>query len=152
MGTNTISLKYPLQPSALLVDVELVVSAIIDRQEKNISIKTKALIDTGANGSCISRRLASACRLKPISVMKMISAHGMSIAQVYEASIILPNGVSFSSVPVVEVSGSKSFDVIIGMDILSKCDFAFSSNDEKACFSMRIHSAKKLIDFTTEQD
>lgn len=44
----------------------------------------------------------------------------MSIAQVYEISIKLPNEILFKTVPVVEVSGSKFFDVIIGMDILSK--------------------------------
>ena len=151
MDTKTLSLKFPLRPPAILIDVELIVSAIIGKQEKPVSIKTKALVDTGANGSCISQRLVSACRLKPISAMKMISAHGVGIAQVYETSIILPTGITFSAVPVVEVAGSKSFDVIIGMDILTKCDFAFSSNGKESCFSMRIPSANALIDFTKEQ-
>ena len=148
MDIKTLSKKFPVQTRAIILDVELLVSTIIEKEENTISIKTKALVDTGANGSCISNRLVSACRLHPVSAMKMISAQGMSIAQVYEVSMILPNGIQFSAIPVVEVAGSKAFDIIIGMDILSSCDFAFSSDDQESCFSLRIPSAKKLIDFT----
>ena len=147
MDTKTLSQKLPLQTKAIILDVELLVSTIIDNEEKTISVKTKALLDTGANGSCISTRLASACQLHPVSAMKMISAHGMSVTQVYEVSIKLPNDILFSEIPVVEVAGSKAFDIIIGMDILTNCDFAFSSDDKEACFALRIPSAKKIIDF-----
>ena len=78
----------------------------------------------------------------------MISAHGMSIAQVYEVSISLPNDIVFPTLSVVEVEGSRLFDVIIGMDILSKSDFAFSANNSDSCFSMRLPSKNELIDFT----
>ncbi len=148
MDIKTLSKKFPIQTRAIILDVELLVSTIIEKEENTVSIKTKALVDTGANGSCISNRLVSACRLHPVSAMKMISAQGMSIAQVYEVSMILPNGIQFSEIPVVEVAGSKAFDIIIGMDILSNCDFSFSSDDNESCFSLRIPSAKKLIDFT----
>ena len=146
MDTKTLSVKFPLETKAIILDVELMVSTIIENQEKTVSIKTKALIDTGANGSCISSRLASACQLHPISAMKMISAHGMSVAQVYEVSMKLQNDIQFSSIPVVEISGSKAFDIIIGMDILNKCDFVFSSDNSNSCFSMRIPSARKIIE------
>lgn len=148
MATNSLTLKLPLRPKSIIIDVELIVSSIIGQEEQNVSINAKALIDTGANGSCISARIASACNLKPVSAMKMVSAHGLSLAQVYEVSILLPNKISFSSVPVVEVAGSKFFDVIIGMDILSQSDFAFSSNNAESCFSMRIPSANQLIDLS----
>ena len=148
MDTKTLTTKISLQTRAIILDVELIVSAIIEKEEKTVSIKTKALVDTGANGSCISSRLASACHLRPVSAMKMISAHGMSVAQVYEVSMKLPNDIQFSNIPVVEVAGSKAFDIIIGMDILTNCDFAFSSDDKESCFSLRIPSAKSLIDFT----
>ena len=148
MDTKSFSIRLPLNAPAIIIDAELFIPVIDQKIEKTVSIKTKALIDTGANSSCISERLANACRLRPISAMKMISAHGMSIAQIYEVSVKLPNEILFESVTVVEVSGSKSFDVIIGMDILSKGDFVYSSNEETACFSMRIPSAKELIDFS----
>lgn len=148
MATKTFSITLPLNTPSIIIDTELFIPVITEGTEKIVSIKTKALVDTGANSSCISERLATACRLKPISALKMISAHGTSIAQIYEVSIKLPNEILFESVPVVEISGSKSFDVIIGMDILSKSDFAFSSNNTESYFSMRIPSAKKVIDFS----
>ena len=148
METKSFSITLPLNVQSIIIDVELFIPVIVDKSEKIVSIKTKALIDTGSNSSCISERLATACRLKPISALKMISAHGMSIAQIYEVSFILPGNIKFDSIPVVEVTGSKSFDVIIGMDILSKGDFAFSSDLAKSCFSMQIPSKKEIIDFS----
>ena len=148
MDTKSFSVRIPLNAQAIILDVELHIPVIDGNSEKIISIKTKALVDTGANSSCISKRLASACSLRPVSALKMISAHGMSIAQVYEVSISLPNDVVFPSLSVVEVEGSRLFDVIIGMDILSKSDFVFSSDNEKSCFSLRIPSKNELIDFS----
>ena len=145
---SAFSVKLPLAPRAILIDVELKIPTIVDRAEETVCIKTKALIDTGANGSCISKRLVSACKLRPVSAMKMISAHGLSIAQVYEISMLLPGGILFSDIPAVEVAGGRAFDVIIGMDILAGSDFAFSSNDSESCFSMRLPSAHEVIDFS----
>lgn len=148
MDTKSFSIKLPVNTPAIIFDVELHIPVIDGNFEKIIAVKSKALVDTGANSSCISKRLASACQLRPVSALKMISAHGMSIAQVYEVSISLPNDTVFSSLSVVEVEGSRLFDVIIGMDILSKSDFAFSLNNNESCFSMRIPSKKEVIDFT----
>lgn len=152
MDTKSFSVNFPLNLSSIIIDVELFIPIIAGKEENIVSIKTKALVDTGANSSCISERLALACKLKPVSALKMISAHGMSIAQIYEVSLKLPNEILFEAVPVVEVSGSKSFDVIIGMDILSKGDFAFSSNEKESCFTLRIPSSKRIIDFTKEKE
>ena len=152
MATRALSVNFPLNTPTIIIDVELFIPIIADNEEKVVSIKTKALIDTGANSSCISERLALACKLRPVSALKIVSAHGMSIAQVYEISLKLPNEILFKTVPVVEVSGSKFFDVIIGMDILSKGDFAFSSNENESCFTFRIPSANQVIDFTKEKE
>ena len=51
-------------------------------------------------------------------------------------------------VPVVEVSGSTSFDVIIGMDIFTKGDFSFTSDSENSYFFMRIPHSDKPMDLT----
>ena len=110
MDTRALSVNFPLNTPTIIIDVELFIPIIADNEEKVVSIKTKALIDTGANSSCISERLALACKLRPVSAL------------------------------------------IIGMDILSKGDFAFSSNENESCFTFRIPSANQVIDFTKEKE
>ena len=63
----------------------------------------------------------------------------------------LSNGVKFNNVLLTETAGSKHFDVIIGMDILSRGDFALSSDNDSLVFSIRFPSQKESIDFTTQK-
>ncbi len=113
-----------------------------------IDFSTRALIDTGANRSCISRRLASVCQLVPVSYMSVRSAQGISEANVYSADIKLPSEISFKNVPVMEFNGGSDFDVILGMDILSQGDIAITNADGQMLFSMRVPPDTEHIDFT----
>lgn len=153
MPKNTFTHRFPhSEHNAVLLDVEVRFVLPFEDDEKQLSVKLKALIDTGATGSCISRRLAAACRLEQISAVQIFSAQGASVSPLYEVDIVLPNGSTFEKVSVMEVAGSNNFDVILGMDILTKCDFAISNVDGEMIFTMRIPSSNKVIDFTTEQD
>ena len=113
-----------------------------------IEFAARALIDTGANRSCMSRRLVSVCNIAPISYMSVRSAQGISEANVYSVDFTLPSRIQFRNVPVMEFSGGSDFDVIIGMDIHSKGDIAITNAENQMLFSMRIPSADKHIDFT----
>ena len=113
-----------------------------------IEFTTRALIDTGANRSCMSRRLVSVCNLEPISYMSVRSAQGISEANVYSVDFTLSSEMQFCNIPVMEFSGGSDFDVIIGMDILSQGDIAITNAKNQMFFSMRIPSADKHIDFT----
>jgi len=145
---KTYTCCYPYsQKNAVVIDSEFCTEIETSEGEKHIEIKVKALIDTGANGTCISRRLASACNLERISVMKIVSAQGTGLAPVYKADIKLPCGTMFQNVLVTEVSGSDNFDVIIGMDILSRGDIALTGSNEGIVFSMRFPSKNEPIDF-----
>ena len=115
---------------------------------KYVSVKLRALVDTGSNGTCISHRLASACHFEPVTAMKIFSAQGESIVPVYRMDIKLPCGTRFHDVLVTEVAGSENFDVIIGMDILSQGDIALCGDSEGLVFSMRFPSDKTPVDFT----
>ncbi len=134
--------------SAVIIDTEITIGIPPRENPKYASIKLKALIDTGANGTCISHRLALACHLEPVSIMKIISAQGESVVPVYKADLKLPTGTSFSNILVTEVAGSENFDAIIGMDILSQGDIALTSDKDGLVFSMRFPSKKEPIDFT----
>lgn len=146
---NTFTCCYPYSnKNAVIIDSEFFTGIETAEGEKYIGVNVKSLIDTGANRTCISHRLASACNLERISVMKIVSAQGTGLAPVYKADIKLPCGIVFQNILVTEVSGSDNFDVIIGMDILSQGDIAFTGSEEGLVFSMRFPSKKEPVDFS----
>ena len=135
---------------AVLVDVELGVSVKVSNTEgvSVIKVKTRALIDTGANRSCISTRLASACRLDYTELANMRSAQGLITVPIYDVDISLPGGIEFFDIEILEFIGGSDFDVIIGMDILSQGDIALTNANGEMLFSMRVPPAQNHVDFT----
>ena len=120
-------------------------------QDKIISqkiIKFKALWDTGAMASVISTDVVSLLGLKPIGKARVFHANGESTVYTYLINISLPNGIEFSSLLVTEGLLSDT-DVLIGMDIISKGDFAVTSFDGDTKMSFQIPSTHD-IDFVQE--
>jgi predicted aspartyl protease len=110
--------------------------------------KFTAIWDTGATGTVISQKVINACGLKPIGIAEVNTANEKRLSSVYLASIFLPNHVSFAQLRVTEgtISGG---DVLIGMDIITRGDFAITNSDGKTTFSFRWPSTKR-IDFVEE--
>lgn len=145
---KSFTLRYPNpHKNSIIVDVVLSFFVYFSENPKQVEIKVKGLIDTGANGSCISRRLVEACRLEKKSAITVFSIQGESEVPVYEVDFILPNDMKFENIPVMEIPGSKNFDVIIGMNILSQCDVAITNDENGLVFSMRYPSENHAIDF-----
>lgn len=145
---KSFTLRYPnSHKNSIIVDVVLSFFVYFSENPKQVEIKVKGLIDTGANGSCISRRLVEACRLEKKSAITVFSIQGESEVPVYEVDFILPNDMKFENIPVMEIPGSKNFDVIIGMNILSQCDVAITNDENGLVFSMRYPSENHAIDF-----
>jgi len=109
----------------------------------------KALWDTGATGSVITRKVVDECGLKPISRATVHHAKGTSTTPVYLVSIFLPNQVCFPSMRVTEGDLAGEVEVLIGMDIISKGDFAVSNKDGKTAFTFRMPSLER-IDFVKQ--
>ena len=105
----------------------------------------RAIWDTGATASVITNRVVSALGLSPIGVAQVHTAGGTTLASVYLVAILLPNKVGFQSVRVTEAPISGA-DVLIGMDIISKGDFAVTNFGGKTVFTFRVPSVQ-LIDF-----
>lgn len=149
MAENTFTCKIPKSvKNAVILDIEIGFNLKYDNELQYAVLKTKALIDTGANATCISSRISKGLRLERVSSMKISSAQGVSLVPVYEMDLTLPCGTKFSKLSVLEVAGSQNFDVIIGMDILSCGDIAFSNDENNLVFSMRFPSKKEPIDFS----
>jgi predicted aspartyl protease len=109
----------------------------------------KALWDTGATGSVITRKVVDECGLKPIGRANVHHAKGISSTLVYLVSVFLPNNVCFRSLRVTEGNLAGDVEVLIGMDIIGRGDFAISNKDGKTAFSFRMPSLER-IDFVEQ--
>ncbi len=110
--------------------------------------KFTAIWDTGATGTVISQKVINECGLKPIGIAEVNTANKKRLSSVYFASIFLPNYVYFPQLRVIEGTISEG-DVLIGMDIITRGDFAVTNSDGRTTFSYRWPSAKR-IDFVEE--
>lgn len=104
--------------------------------------------DTGATDSVITQKVVDELGLKPVRMVKVNHAHGTTEAEVYLVNIGLPNHVGFANRHVTK-GVLAAVDVLIGMDIIGRGDFAVSNHDGKTTFTFRVPSIKK-IDFVEE--
>src|SRR4030066_732103 len=104
--------------------------------------------DTGATNTVISRKVVDDLALKPIGMTLIRHAKGEDMSEVYFVNIALPNKVGFSQIRVTEgiLSGG---DVLVGMDIITRGDFAVTHKDAKTTFSFRFPCIGH-IDFVEE--
>ncbi|WP_412464452.1 retropepsin-like aspartic protease [Flavobacterium mekongense] len=105
--------------------------------------KISGLWDTGATGSVITKALADKLGLVPFRKQKVYHADGDTVANVYAINIFLPNQVAFAFIPVTE-GKLTGFDMLIGMDIISRGDLTISNFAGKTTFSFRTPSTGKL--------
>jgi len=110
--------------------------------------KFKALWDTGASGSVISEKVASSLGLKFIGREIVYHVNGESKVKTYGVNILLPNNVGFPALKVTE-GVLTGIDVLIGMDIISKGDFAITSFNGNTKFSFNVPSVYD-IDFNKD--
>ena len=153
MGYNAITVHLPnKQKQSIVFEIQLGIPVPIGGYPKDqrIGINSMALIDTGATGSCISRRFAAGAQLKPFKMGTVIGAHGVAIVPVYRVDVLLPNGILFTNMEVAEFFGNNNFDFIIGMNILRMGDMALTNANGKTVFSFRIPPAEEHIDFSHE--
>ncbi len=108
----------------------------------------KAIWDTGATSSVITQKVIDQCGLKATGMTEVHTAQGPSTTETFLVGIFLPNDVVF---PAVKVSRGviRDFDVLIGMDIIGRGDFAVTNKDGKTVFSFRMPSME-CIDFVKQ--
>lgn len=105
----------------------------------------EAVWDTGATNSLITSDVVSRCNLKPSGRAIAHTPQGSHEVDTYLVGIVLPNNVA---VPTIRVSEGilSEHDVLIGMDIIARGDFAVTNKDGKTVFSFRMPSLER-IDF-----
>ena len=155
MATNAITYHLPdKEKQSILFKIQIKNPVPIDdtSQERRIGMDSMALVDTGATGSCISRRFAVNAQLKMCKKSKIRGFNGVSIVPVYLVDVLLPNGILFSNMEVAEFQSNNDFDFIIGMNILCQGDMALTNAKGEMVFSFRIPPAETHIDFTKEAE
>lgn len=100
-----------------------------------------AIWDTGATSSMISEQIARALQLHPQGSVKVSGVHGVEDANVYTIDLIFNNGFRIEDLQVSEAGNNAGFDVLIGMDVISKGMFIvdglkFNGNGAQIAFAL----------------
>lgn len=126
IGVSTPTLSQPFDP------------------DKYVANFSKAIWDTGATGTVITKQVIESLKLQPTGMTNVIGVHGAGTAPTYVVDIILPNKVIVTNLNVI---GGKegSVDVLIGMDIIQLGDFVISNANGKTKFSFCLPSHQNPI-------
>ena len=76
----------------------------------------------------------------------MQHANGDAIVNTYIINLLLPNNMEVSTLSVME-GAMSDVDLLIGMDVITLCDFAITNKEGKTIFSLDIPSCHET-DYT----
>ncbi len=105
-----------------------------------------AIWDTGSECTTISRRVARLLELAPIGQVEAHHSGGSSLVNTYLVNLRLANGIEFQGLHVMDGNFNDT-DILLGMDVLSYCDFAITHPNKQTKCSFQIPSVAD-IDFT----
>jgi predicted aspartyl protease len=91
-------------------------------------IGVRALWDTGATGSMVSKSVVEKLGLVPIDETIVSGVTGEAKVSIYAVCVLLPNGEPID-ISVMECRDMPGFDLLVGMDIITMGDFAVSCKD-----------------------
>lgn len=110
----------------------------------------EALWDTGATQSVITEKVAEKLGLQPTGKRDIRTGSGPEVWNVYLVNIHLNNDIILFNAPVAACPDDESgFDLIVGMDILKRGDFAITNRDGITTMSFRSPSIE-TIDYEEE--
>lgn len=101
--------------------------------------------DTGSEQTIISPYVAEALELKSIGKEPVNGIGGCQMADIYQIALGLPNGQLLYNLKVCCLP-IDDYEILLGMDIITKCDFAITNQDGKTTFSFQTPSST-TIDF-----
>lgn len=129
---------------------QIITSIGVINPSTGMTIPAKALWDTGATSTCLSKEIVSRLDLQSFGYQKISTPSGSGIVGQYRINIMLNNELQIQQITVLDSEiGQQGIDVLIGMDIISLGDFAISNFENKTNFSFRIPS-KEHVDYKPE--
>ena len=134
---------------SIVIDVEILVPVPAHGypQSQKLSLKAKALIDTGASRSAISNSFVQAAKLVSYEKCTIRMAKGEYLSPVYVVDIMFPHKMLAENIKAAEFSGRHEFDFIVGMDILRMADMAITNAGNVTVISLRSPPSDKHIEF-----
>ena len=103
-----------------------------------------AVWDTGATNTLISSKVVQNLGLKPYGTSGFSTANVIVEAKVYEIHLAIPSAGVVCNVMAME-KDDEDYEVVIGMDVISQGDFAFTNHDGHSTYSFRLPSQEEII-------
>lgn len=147
---HAFTIKHNGRVNRITTDIKLSVAfdPRVTNGEGLMFLETKALWDTGATKSVVTKSIAEKIGLIPVGTTNVNHAGGSSVANTYLVNFYLPNNVGIPGVLVSECPPSD-FGAIIGMDIIASGDLSITNVDSQTWMTFRIPSYK-TIDYVVE--
>ena len=110
----------------------------------NNPVEYRAIWDTGATRTVITEQVVQDLGLMITGFRKIWTVGGRRDATEHRIDIFLPNRLQVIEIPVLRGCISDKYDVLIGMDIITMGDFAFTNFGGHSTFSFRIPSLQSI--------
>jgi predicted aspartyl protease len=131
------------------------VDVTLENVIKKKSLKVRALIDTGATSSCLTRNIIRQLELPIIGVAEVVSVTGKFTVNIYLASFLI-DGQKFENVQVMEAELGDDTAALIGWDIIKNSTLLSSISSklvgQVTHFLTNIPSLKKSLVLILGQD
>jgi len=109
-------------------------NVVVAAPGSNDKWSVRALWDTGANVSVVCKTVAKNLGLESKGVTELRYANGAQKANVYKIDLHLSDDVVFKDLFVRECNDGGNFEMIIGMDVISRGDLRILNRSGKTVF------------------
>jgi len=135
------TLRFNGRTNALVISVKISLPynpEIDQNKEPPIPIECRAIWDTGATNSVITKALVQKAGLIPSGKEKVTNTSIVELRNKFFINLLLPNKVILPYLKVTEcedVLGNGNIDMLIGMDVIGVGDFATTHENGKTVMS-----------------
>jgi predicted aspartyl protease len=114
-------------------------------------ITANAVWDTGATISVITPTVAQKLGVLPIDRMEITGVNNISEVDVVDVSVLLPGNILIQNLRVPVCTIDEHTDILIGMDIITRGDFAMCNAANQTQFSFAVPPFPEKIDFMVKR-
>lgn len=117
----------------------------VTNPKENLHLDTYAIWDTGAMHSCVCGNVIAALALKPLGQKKISSATGIQKTHKFRTNVFIEH-LPYFELEVLECGPllNESIGMLIGMDVISRGDFAITNHDGHTVFTFCVPSVGAL--------
>lgn len=113
-------------------------NVVVSAPGSNDKWSVRALWDTGASVSVISKEVSRNLKLEVKGCAQLRYANGVENSNVYKIDLELSRDIVFNDLFVRECDGGGNFEMVIGMDVISRGDFKILNRSGKTFFEFEI--------------